>query len=94
MGVRALVGVAIAVLGLAGWATAQEPRPKPDEMVNSPPFQHWASFKVGAKVTQKQVVTLPDGAKAEQVIVQKLLENSPKRVVVETVVTEHSKDVA
>ena len=94
MGFRALIGVAAAVLGIAGAAAAQQALPKPDEMVNTPPFQHWGSFKVGTRVTQKQVVTLPDGRKVEQVIVQKLLQKNPKRVVVETVVTDNSKDIA
>jgi len=93
IGVRALVGVAVAAFVVAG-AAAQQATPKPDEMVNTPPFQHWGSFPVGTRVTQKQVVTLPDGGKAEQVIVQKLLEKTPKRVTVETVVTDNSKDIA
>ena len=89
--VRALVGVAVAAFAVAGAAPAQQALPKPDEMVNTPPFQHWSSFPVGTRVTQKQVVTLPDGAKLEQVIVQKLLEKTPERITVETVVTDNSK---
>src|SRR5262245_60089471 len=94
MDFRTLVGVVAAVLGIAGATiAADEALPKPDDMVNTPPFQHWAAFKVGTRVTQKQVVSLPDGRKLEQVIVQRLLKNEPKQVVVETVVTDNSKDV-
>jgi len=94
MGFRQLIGLAAAVLGIAGAALAQPAQPKPDEMVNAPPFQHWSSFKVGTKVTQKQVVTLPDGQKVEQTIVQKLTQKTPQKVVVETVVTDNAKGIA
>jgi hypothetical protein len=94
MGFRTLIGVAAAVLGIAGAAiAADEAPPKPDDMVNTPPFHHWGAFDVGTRVTQKQVVSLPDGRKVEEVIVHRLLKNDPKHVVVETVVTDNSKDV-
>jgi hypothetical protein len=95
MGFRTLIGVAVAVLGIAGAAVAaDEAPPKPDDMVNTPPFQHWGAFNVGTRVTQKQVVSLPDGRKVEQVIVHRLVKNDPKHVVVETVVTDNSTAVA
>ena len=94
MGFHILIGVAAAVLAIANAAVAaEEAQHKPDDMVNMPPFQHWGAFNVGTKVTQKQVVSLPDGRKLEQVIVQRLLKNDPKHVVVETVVTDNSGDV-
>src|SRR5262249_24282000 len=83
------------VLAIAGAAiAADEALPKPDDLVNTPPFQHWGAFKVGTRVTQKQVVSLPDGRKLEQLIVQRLLKNDPQHVVVETVVTDNGRDVA
>jgi len=57
--------------------------PKMDEMVNNPPFAHWSSFSVGTVVTQKETVTLPDGAKLEMVKTYKLLEKAKDKVVVE-----------
>ena len=78
MGFHILIGVAAAVLAIANAAVAaDEAQHKPDDMVNMPPFQHWGAFNVGTKVTQKQVVSLPDGRKLEQVIVQRLLKNAP-----------------
>ncbi len=57
--------------------------PQSDEMVNNPPFAHWSSFPVGTRVTQKETVTLPDGAKLQMVKTYKLLKKAKDKVVVE-----------
>ncbi len=65
---------------------AAESRPKPEEMVNNPPFAHWSSFPKGTTVTQREVVTLADGAKIQHDITFKLLQKSKEKVVIETTV--------
>ena len=67
---------------------AAEPKPKPDEMVNNPPYAHWSAFKPGTRVTQREVVTLPNGDKIQQVITSKLVKREKDKVVVETTMTE------
>lgn len=61
-------------------------KPKPDEIVNNPPFAHWSSFTVGTSVTQKETVSLPDGSKVEQTITAKLVEKTKDKVAVETTI--------
>jgi hypothetical protein len=80
--VLAFLAAVIAPLAVS----AAEPQPKPDEMVNNPPFAHWSSFAPGTTVTQKETVSLSDGSKVEQVITAKLLEKTKEHVVVETTV--------
>jgi len=63
-------------------------KPKPDEMVNNPPYAHWSAFKPGTTVTQREVVTLADGKTMEQVITAKLVKREKDKVVVETTMTE------
>src|SRR5262245_28377801 len=69
MAFRHVVAVAgTLIVGLACSAGAQSGKPGPDEMVNSPPFANWAQFKPGTTVTQKEIVSTPDGRKLEQTI--------------------------
>lgn len=68
-------------------------KPKPDEMVNNPPFAHWSSFKAGTSVTQKETASLPDGSKVEQTIMSKLIEKTKDTIVVETTIKEASSGV-
>jgi hypothetical protein len=72
--------------------SAAEPKPKPDEMVNNPPYAHWSAFKPGTTVKQREIVTLPNGDKVEQVITSKLLKREKDKVVVETTMTEAGVD--
>ena len=84
--VVAVVGTLI--VGLACSAGAQSAKPGPNEMVDNPPFANWAQFKPGTTVTQKEVVTMPDGHKLEQTITHKLVQKNKDRVVVETIVKD------
>ncbi len=61
--------------------------PKVGDVVNNPPFAHWAQFKPGASVSLKEVTTLPDGSVGVSTITSKLLSKSKKSVKVETVVS-------
>jgi len=63
--------------------------PKPDDMVNNPPFANWSMFKPGTTVTQKETVSLPDGSKVEMIKTLKLMRRSKDSVVVQTTITEH-----
>ena len=65
---RVVVASVALIVGLACSAGAQSGKPGPDDTVDNPPFAHWAQFKPGTTVTQKEVVSLPDGRKLEQVI--------------------------
>ena len=76
-------------VAVAGSAEAQPAKPKPDEMVNNPPYAHWSALKPGATVTQREVVSLPDGRKLEHVITHKLVQKNKQRAVVETTVKEN-----
>ena len=60
--------------------------PKPDDMVNNPPFAHWSMFAPGTSVTQKETVTLSDGSKLELIKTFKLVEKTKDKVVVEMTV--------
>jgi hypothetical protein len=66
---------------------APPPPPKAGDVVNNPPYSHWAQFVPGATVTIKEVVTLPDGSVGQAVITSKLLTKSKDKVQVETLVT-------
>lgn len=85
---RAAVLLLIVLLAAPGLLGAAESKPKPDEMVNNPPYSHWSAFKRGTTVTQREVVTLPNGGKAQQTIVSKLVTREKSKVVVETTMTE------
>jgi hypothetical protein len=90
MVLRHVVLVAAALtFGLAVSADAQPAKPKPDDMVNNPPYAHWSALKPGATVTQREVVSLPDGRKLELVITHKLVQKNRQRAVVETTVKEN-----
>ena len=90
---------AVALLGavLCGWlgvgamsALAQTPRapsapsPASQELVNNPAFAHWAGFKRGTTILQKQTVLLSDGRKIEHDITVRLAEKTRDKVVIET----------
>jgi len=60
--------------------------PKPGDLVNNPPYAHWAQFAVGTSVTTKEVVTLGDGSVAEAVVASKLVSKNKDRLTVETTV--------
>ncbi len=66
-------------------------------MVANPRYVHWASFKPGSTVTQVEKTTFgdpmaklltPDGVDVKEVT-YKLLQVTPEKVVLETVVVEH-----
>jgi hypothetical protein len=76
-----LLAMLLAVPGTIG---AAEPKPKADDMVNNPPYAHWSAFKPGTSVTQKEVVSLPNGTKLEQTITATLVSREKDKVVVET----------
>jgi hypothetical protein len=80
LGFAIIVFIPLAVL-------AAESKPKPDDVVNNPPFAHWSSFPTGTSVTQKETVSLPDGSKVEELTTAKLIEKSKDKVVVETTIT-------
>jgi len=63
--------------------------PKPDDMVNDPPFANWSMFAPGTSVTQKETVTLPDGSKLEMTKTQKLVAKSADKVTVEMTIATH-----
>jgi len=85
---RVVVASVALIVGLACSAGAQSGKPGPGDTVDNPPFANWAQFKPGTTVTQKEVVSLPDGRKLEQVITYKLLRKSDARVVVESTVKD------
>lgn len=85
---RVLAAAGILIVGLAGSVGAQSAKPGPDEMVDNPPFASWAQFKLGTIVTQREVVSMPDGRKLEQLITYKLVQKSKERVVVESTVKD------
>src|SRR5215475_7603072 len=85
---RVIAAAGTLIVGLAGSVGAQSARPGPDEMVNNPPFANWAQFKPGTIVVQKEVVSLPDGRKLEQLITYKLVQKNKDGVVVESTVKD------
>jgi hypothetical protein len=80
-----LLAVLLAAPGSIG---AAEAKPKPDEMVNNPPYAHWSAFKPGTTVTQREVVKLSNGTTLEQTIATKLISRDKHKVVIETSMTE------
>src|SRR5262249_24479856 len=73
---RVVAAAGILIVGLAGSVGAQSSRPGPDEMIDNPPFANLAQFKPGTIVTQKEVVSMPDGRKLEQLITYKLVQKN------------------
>jgi len=89
MAFRHVVAVAgTLIVGFACSAGAQSGKPGPNEMVDNPPFANWAQFKPGTTVIQKEIVSMPDGSKIEQMITHKLVQKNKERVVVETIVKD------
>ena len=84
------IAAAIAVLALFAFAppASAADEPKPDAMVNNPPFENWSSFPVGTAVTQRETVQLNDGTKVAVDIISKLVKKSKESVVVETTMAE------
>ena len=76
--------VAMLVFPATVWAA----EPKPDEVVNNPPFAIWSAFAPGTTVTQKETVKLPDGTRIEIDKTIKLLEKTKDKVVLEAVVKD------
>jgi hypothetical protein len=76
---------ALAMVVVLAATTAFADAPKPGDMVNNPPYAHWAQFPVGTAVTVKEVVTLADGSLAETVVTSKLVAKDKNRLTVETV---------
>jgi hypothetical protein len=85
---RAVIFAGALIAGLACAAGAQSAKPGPDELVNNPPFVSWAQFKPGTTVMQKEVVSMPDGRKLEQLITYRLVQRNKERVVVEATVKD------
>jgi hypothetical protein len=85
---RVVVAAGTLILGLACSVGAQSARPGPDEMIDNPPFANWAQFKPGTIVRQKEVVSMSDGRKLEQLITYKLVQKNKDRVVVESTVQD------
>jgi len=65
---------------------AARPKPKPDEIVNNPPFAHWSAFPKGTSVTQREIVTLADGKKIQHDITTKLIAKTRQKVVLQTTI--------
>ena len=78
----------VVLLLVPGALWAAEAKPDPNDMVNNPPYAQWSEFKPGTRVTQREVVTLPNGEKVEQIITHKLLSRDQHQAVVETIATE------
>jgi hypothetical protein len=76
----------VVVLALGAVARVGAEAPKPGQMIDNPPYTHWAQFKVGSSVTVKEVVTLTDGGVEEVVATSKLLSKDKDHLMVETVV--------
>jgi hypothetical protein len=83
----------VLVLALAGAAQAQqaasggEPaKPKPGDIVTNPAYAHWAHFKVGTTITQKEAVTLADGTVVESIHTVKLVSKNKDRLAIESTV--------
>ena len=72
---------------MAWYLAGAQTTPRPDELVNNPAYAHWARFKRGTTVVQKQTVTLSDGRKIEHDITVRLAEKSKDKVVIETTQT-------
>jgi hypothetical protein len=85
--VVALVTVLIGSLALSATLAGAQATPQPHELVTNPAFAHWAGFKRGTTVNQKQTITLAGGRRIEHEITVRLVEKSPDKVVIETIQT-------
>jgi hypothetical protein len=85
--VLALVTALIGSLALSVAVAGAQAAPQPHELVTNPAFAHWAGFKRGTTVAQKQTIALPEGRKIEHDITVRLVEKSPEKVVIETIQT-------
>ena len=85
---RVAVVVAPVFLLCAAPPSQSADKPKPDEMVNNPPYENWSQFPVGTTVTQKETVKLDDGSTVAIDIVSKLVSRTKEQVVVETTMGE------
>ena len=82
----------VGLLQIAAWAAEQE------QMVNNPPYVHWSAFKPGTTVTQRERVRFAKGSDEADYYAAgarvhdstyKLLEVTPKHVVVQMTIFEH-----
>ena len=82
----------VGLMQIAAWAADDK------QMVKNPPYTHWSAFKPGTTVTQRERVRFPKGsdeadyyAAGERVndTTYKLLEVTPKHVVVQMTIFEH-----
>jgi hypothetical protein len=85
--VLTLVAVLSGSLAVGVVLAGAQTTPRPDELVNNPAYAHWARFKRGTTVVQKQTVTLSDGRTIEHDITVRLAEKSKDKVVIETTQT-------
>lgn len=84
----ALIAVAMSMPVCAMAADKGQAPPKPDDMVNNPPYANWSAFPVGTSVTTREVVTLKDGSTVTQTLTSKLVEKTKTNVLVETTVAD------
>jgi hypothetical protein len=89
-----LLPALLAVFVVPAAVLAAESQPKPDDIVNNPPFAHWSAFAVGTSVTQQETVNLSDGTKLQESITSKLVEKTKDKVVVETSTKDKSSGAA
>ncbi len=73
-----------ATLDASGKYVAQ---PKVGDLVNNPPYSHWAQFRQGSFVTVKEVTTLADGSIGQAVITSRLLSKTKDKIRVEILVS-------
>ena len=81
----------VGLLQIAAWAADDE------QMVNNPPYTHWSAFKPGTTVTQRERVLFATGSDEADYyagarvndLTYKLLEVTPKHVVVQMTLFEH-----
>jgi hypothetical protein len=88
------------LLGLAGLHAQEGGKAGKEEMVENPIYKHWSAFKVGASVTRREKVKFPAESEEGQrhpdhTLVKdttiKLLEVSPKKIVVQLTESEHGR---
>lgn len=85
---RVAVVLAPAIWMCAAGSAQSADKPKPDEMVNNPPYENWSQFPVGTTVAQKETIKLDDGSTVAIDIVSKLVSRTKEQVVVETTMGE------
>jgi hypothetical protein len=88
------------ILGLAGAAGLSAQEGGKDETFENPVYKHWSAFKVGATVTRREKVKFAADSyegqlHPEHTLVKdttiKLIEVTPKKVVVELIESEHGR---